>query len=46
MSLVKNDDPERQLVYYQPGIGTYTNPGIFTPLTMKLANVLDEGVAW
>ncbi|KAF8603537.1 hypothetical protein BDV93DRAFT_473173 [Ceratobasidium sp. AG-I] len=46
MSLVKNDAPDRQLVYYQPGIGTYTNPGIFTPLTMKLANILDQGVAW
>ncbi|KAG8705268.1 hypothetical protein FRC09_003069 [Ceratobasidium sp. 395] len=46
MSLIKNDVPERQLVYYQPGIGTYTNPGIFTPLSMKMANILDEAVAW
>ncbi|KAH7344051.1 hypothetical protein B0J17DRAFT_200724 [Rhizoctonia solani] len=46
VSLLQNEIPDRQLVYYQPGIGTYTNPGIFTPLTMKLANVLDEAVAW
>ncbi|KAG8747044.1 hypothetical protein FRC10_002460 [Ceratobasidium sp. 414] len=46
MSLIKNDVPERQLVYYQPGIGTYTNPGIFTPLSMKVANILDQAVAW
>ncbi|KAG9089298.1 hypothetical protein FRC06_001632, partial [Ceratobasidium sp. 370] len=46
MSLIKLDVPERQLVYYQPGIGTYTNPGIFTPLSMKLANILDQAVAW
>ncbi|KAG9116814.1 hypothetical protein FRC07_007432 [Ceratobasidium sp. 392] len=46
MSLIKIDVPERQLVYYQPGIGTYTNPGIFTPLSMKMANILDQAVAW
>ncbi|QRV72408.1 hypothetical protein RhiJN_00422 [Ceratobasidium sp. AG-Ba] len=46
MSLIKNDVPDRQLVYYQPGIGTYTNPGIFTPISMKMANMLDQGVAW
>ncbi|CCO30034.1 putative protein YEL023C [Rhizoctonia solani AG-1 IB] len=46
VSLLQNDIPDQQLIYYQPGIGTYTNPGIFTPLTMKLANVLDEAVAW
>ncbi|KEP53038.1 DUF2235 domain protein [Rhizoctonia solani 123E] len=46
VSLLQNEIPDQQLIYYQPGIGTYTNPGIFTPLTMKLANILDEGVAW
>jgi uncharacterized protein (DUF2235 family) len=46
MSLIQNDVPDRQLIYYQPGIGTYTNPGIFTPLSMKLANMLDQAFAW
>ncbi|KAF8681263.1 hypothetical protein RHS04_03599 [Rhizoctonia solani] len=46
VSLLQNDIPDQQLIYYQPGIGTYTNPGIFTPLTMKIANILDEAVAW
>lgn len=46
MSLIKYDVPDRQLVYYQPGIGTYTNPGIFTPLSMMMANILDQAVAW
>ncbi|KAB5593236.1 hypothetical protein CTheo_3318 [Ceratobasidium theobromae] len=46
VSLFDNSSPDRQLIYYQPGIGTYTNPGIFTPVTMKMANLLDLGIAW
>ncbi|KAJ1308390.1 hypothetical protein OPQ81_004096 [Rhizoctonia solani] len=46
VSLLRNDVPRQQLIYCQPGIGTYTNPGILTPLSMKLANILDEAIAW
>ncbi|CAE7233603.1 unnamed protein product [Rhizoctonia solani] len=33
------------MVYYQPGIGTYTPPGIFLPVTLALAKIADQGIA-
>jgi len=45
-SLLKKDDPTKQLVYYQAGIGTYTVPQIATPGFAKLSKLLDEGIAW
>ncbi|KAF5348457.1 hypothetical protein D9756_009559 [Leucocoprinus leucothites] len=45
-SILRKDDPEKQLVYYQAGIGTYTVPQIATPLFAKISKTLDEMVAW
>ncbi|TFY67871.1 hypothetical protein EVJ58_g1350 [Rhodofomes roseus] len=44
-SLLKKEHPE-QLCYYQPGIGTYLNPGVVSPVFSWGARVLDQGVAW
>ncbi|KAF8758689.1 hypothetical protein RHS01_02885 [Rhizoctonia solani] len=44
-SLLKRDRRDEQMVYYQPGIGTYAPPGIFLPLTMALAKIADQGIA-
>ncbi|KAF5387220.1 hypothetical protein D9757_006835 [Collybiopsis confluens] len=40
-SMLKKDDPNEQLVYYQTGIGTYTIPQIAQPWLTKLHKVLD-----
>ncbi|CAA7270707.1 unnamed protein product [Cyclocybe aegerita] len=45
-SMLKKDDPSRQLVYYQSGIGTFTTPQIATPMFAKISKTLDEMVAW
>ncbi|KAF9492297.1 hypothetical protein BDN71DRAFT_1483827 [Pleurotus eryngii] len=45
-TLLKKDDEDVQMVYYQAGIGTYTSPNIATPLMAKLSKTLDEMVAW
>ncbi|KAL0959660.1 hypothetical protein HGRIS_011362 [Hohenbuehelia grisea] len=44
--LLKKDDRDQQMVYYQAGIGTYTSPSIATPMAAKLSKTLDEMVAW
>ncbi|CAE6520175.1 unnamed protein product, partial [Rhizoctonia solani] len=44
-SLLKRDDREEQMVYYQPGVGTYVPPGILLPITHQLAKIADQGVA-
>lgn len=44
-SLMKRDNREEQMVYYQPGVGTYAPPGIFLPASIALAKVLDQGIA-
>ncbi|CAE6482239.1 unnamed protein product [Rhizoctonia solani] len=44
-SLLKRDDQEEQMVYYQPGVGTYVPPGMLLPITLKLAKVVDQGIA-
>lgn len=38
-SMLKKDDREKQMVYYQAGIGTYTSPKVATPLMSKLSKV-------
>ncbi|TDL22155.1 hypothetical protein BD410DRAFT_770672 [Rickenella mellea] len=43
-SLLSKD--EHQLCYYQAGIGTYLDPGVFTPLFLWSAKLMDEAVAW
>ncbi|KDR83174.1 hypothetical protein GALMADRAFT_56796 [Galerina marginata CBS 339.88] len=45
-SMLKKDDPSKQLVYYQAGIGTYTTPQIATPGATKISQSLDMAVAW
>ncbi|KIM41061.1 hypothetical protein M413DRAFT_72257 [Hebeloma cylindrosporum] len=45
-SMLKKDDPGKQLVYYQAGIGTYTTPQIATPLASTISKNLDMAIAW
>ncbi|KAH9480835.1 hypothetical protein JR316_0007437 [Psilocybe cubensis] len=45
-AMLKKDDPEKQLVYYQAGIGTYTTPQIATPFMSKISQTLDMMIAW
>ncbi|KAG8925454.1 hypothetical protein FRC02_009651 [Tulasnella sp. 418] len=46
-SLLEKDDPEKQLVYYQPGLGTYVSESVvLSPTLRKIALVLDQAVAW
>ncbi|KAI0822340.1 hypothetical protein BC628DRAFT_1327757 [Trametes gibbosa] len=44
--LKKDDDNSQQLCYYQPGVGTYLNPGVVSPLFQWGAKMLDEAFAW
>ncbi|EMD39907.1 hypothetical protein CERSUDRAFT_81231 [Gelatoporia subvermispora B] len=43
--LLNKEDPQ-QLCYYQPGVGTYINPGVVAPMWQWIAKILDEAVAW
>jgi len=45
-SLLKKDATNDQLCYYQPGIGTYFQPGVVSPFFQWGAMVLDEAFAW
>ncbi|KAF9461525.1 hypothetical protein BDZ94DRAFT_1290707 [Collybia nuda] len=45
-TMLRKDDRNKQMVYYQAGIGTYTSPNIATPFAAKLSKTLDEAVAW
>ncbi|GJE99327.1 DUF2235 domain-containing protein [Phanerochaete sordida] len=45
-SLLKKDSTDEQLCYYQPGIGTYFQPGVVQPLFQWGAKMLDEAIAW
>jgi len=40
------DNRERQMVYYQPGIGTYTDPSITGKLRQWWAKLTDMAGAW
>ncbi|CAE6498953.1 unnamed protein product [Rhizoctonia solani] len=46
VELLKKDDPERQMVYYQAGVGTYAPPGLLTSMGLNAAAKADQGVAW
>ncbi|KAJ1305588.1 hypothetical protein OPQ81_000585 [Rhizoctonia solani] len=46
MELLKKDDPSKQMVYYQTGVGTYSPPGLTTSAGLAIASKLDEAVAW
>lgn len=45
-SMLKKDDPSKQLVYYQAGIGTYTTPQIATPFWTNISKSVDMAIAW
>ncbi|KAF9006968.1 hypothetical protein BDQ17DRAFT_251332 [Cyathus striatus] len=42
---LKKDQPDKQLVYYQPGIGTYNERQFFTRTFSTVASTLDQGIA-
>ncbi|KAG9048238.1 hypothetical protein FS837_000437 [Tulasnella sp. UAMH 9824] len=44
--LLRKDDPDRQMVYYQPGIGTYVNPGMWMPVFIQMSKFADQAFAW
>lgn len=44
--MLKKDDRKQQMVYYQAGLGTYTNPKIATPMAAKFSKTLDTMIAW
>ncbi|KAF8671510.1 hypothetical protein RHS04_08292 [Rhizoctonia solani] len=46
VELLKKDDPSKQMVYYQTGVGTYSPPGMLTSAGLAIASKLDEAVAW
>ncbi|EAU86139.2 hypothetical protein CC1G_03350 [Coprinopsis cinerea okayama7 len=39
-------DPNHQLCYYDPGIGTWFHPGVVSPLFDWFAKLMDQAVAW
>ncbi|KAJ3524701.1 hypothetical protein NM688_g8517 [Phlebia brevispora] len=45
-SLLKKDNTDEQLCYYQPGVGTYIEPGVVSPFFSWVAKLADEAVAW
>ncbi|EAU86154.2 hypothetical protein CC1G_03365 [Coprinopsis cinerea okayama7 len=45
-ALLKKDDFEQQLCYYQAGVGTWFEPGVVSPLFHWGAKMLDLAVAW
>ncbi|KAF9029438.1 hypothetical protein BDZ89DRAFT_1065404 [Hymenopellis radicata] len=44
-SILHKDD-DKQLCYYQAGIGTFFAPGVVSPLLEWFAKVADEAIAW
>ncbi|KAF8718271.1 hypothetical protein AX14_011954 [Amanita brunnescens Koide BX004] len=47
VSMLKKDDKTKQMVYYQPGIGTYLPTSSWiAPLTAKISRIFDEMLAW
>ncbi|KIM33348.1 hypothetical protein M408DRAFT_61645 [Serendipita vermifera MAFF 305830] len=45
-AVLKMDDRDRQMVYYQPGIGTYMEPGIHGAIHQWILKKLDLAAAW
>ncbi|KAI6030583.1 hypothetical protein F5J12DRAFT_903043 [Pisolithus orientalis] len=44
--LLRKDAMDKQRCYYQPGIGTYFEPGVVSPLVSWWAKIMDEAIAW
>ncbi|KIK69829.1 hypothetical protein GYMLUDRAFT_79892 [Collybiopsis luxurians FD-317 M1] len=45
-ALLKKDNQDEQLCYYQAGIGTFFAPGAVSPFFQWGAKILDEAFAW
>ncbi|KZS86926.1 hypothetical protein SISNIDRAFT_491486 [Sistotremastrum niveocremeum HHB9708] len=45
-ALLKKDDKNVQMCYYQAGIGTYATPGLQLPGMTTVVKILDDAVAW
>ncbi|KAF6763265.1 hypothetical protein DFP72DRAFT_875217 [Ephemerocybe angulata] len=45
-ALLKKNDFDQQLCYYQPGVGTWFEPGVVSPLFHWGAKILDLALAW
>ncbi|GJJ08031.1 hypothetical protein Clacol_002238 [Clathrus columnatus] len=43
---VLEKDSDEQLIYYQPGVGTYAAPGVMAGIQSWFAKLIDEAVAW
>ncbi|KAL4252473.1 hypothetical protein ABKN59_002784 [Abortiporus biennis] len=46
LAMLKKDDHHEQLVYYQAGIGTYTDPLFALPVSNGMSLILDQMLAW
>ncbi|THH27339.1 hypothetical protein EUX98_g6851 [Antrodiella citrinella] len=46
VAALRKDDTTKQLVYYQTGIGTYTDSAFKAPILSGISEVLDEMLAW
>lgn len=46
VELLKRNDPAKQMVYYQTGVGTYAPPGLMTNTGLTVAAKADEAMAW
>ncbi|KAI0081423.1 hypothetical protein K474DRAFT_1656566 [Panus rudis PR-1116 ss-1] len=46
LAMLQKNDTSKQLVYYQAGIGTYTDPLFSLPVTSSISLVLDQMLAW
>ncbi|KAG9016007.1 hypothetical protein FRB90_003866 [Tulasnella sp. 427] len=46
-SALEKNEMDKQMCYYQPGIGTYVAPNsVWSPTWQGLAKILDAGLAW
>lgn len=45
-ALLRKDDRESQLCYYQAGIGTFYPPGVVSPMFQWIAKLADQALAW
>jgi uncharacterized protein (DUF2235 family) len=37
--LLDLEDPSRQIAYYDPGVGTFSAPGAWTPVARRLSRI-------
>lgn len=44
-SLLRKDDRNQQMVYYQPGLGTYVSPGVWGGVMSAISKAVDMAVA-